>query len=408
MLDTASIKQDFPILNQLVHDEPLVYLDSAATSQKPLQVIEAVRAYYAEDNANVHRGVHCLGERATQAYETARETVREFIKAKSTKEIIFTSGTTAGLNLVAGFAGQVLQAGDEVLVSVAEHHANLIPWQQVCQRTGAQLRHVGLVDGQLDMADLAAKLSDRTKFVSLAHVSNVLGYIAPIKEIAQLVHAKGGYLVVDAAQSAAHLPLDVTDLDCDFLAFSGHKVLGPTGIGVLYGKEDLLRQFEPLAFGGEMIELVDLHQATWKDLPWRFEPGTPNIAGAIGLAAALRYLSEVGMPAVHRHCQNLTAYTLERLQAMEGVTIYGPADPEGRAGLISFGLAGVHPHDLATALDYEGVAVRAGHHCAQPLHRHLGVGSTLRVSFHLYNDVADCDRFLAALMTAKEYFHGLV
>lgn len=401
MLDTATIKQDFPILNQLVHDEPLVYLDSAATSQKPLRVLEAVRDYYHEDNANVHRGVHCLGERATLAYEGARETVRAFLNAQSTKEIIFTSGTTAALNLVAGFAGQILQPGDEVLVSVAEHHANLIPWQQVCQRTGAKLRHVGLAAGELDLVDLISKLSDRTRFVSLAHVSNVLGYIAPIKEIAQLAHAKGAYLVVDAAQSVPHLSVDVHDLDCDFLAFSGHKVMGPTGTGVLYGKEDLLRQFEPISFGGEMIAFVDLDQATWADLPWKFEPGTPNIAGAIGLAAALNYLSDLGLPAVLSHCQDLTTYTLERLQALEGVTVYGPTNPERRSGLISFALEGVHPHDLATALDYEGVALRAGQHCAQPLHRYLGAGASLRASFYLYNDRADCDRLIAALETAK-------
>lgn len=402
MLDNHTLKKDFPILNQLVHDEPLVYLDSAATSQKPRQVIEAIKAYYEEDNANVHRGVHCLGERATQAYEGARETVRAFLNARSTKEIIFTSGTTAGLNLVAGFAGQVLQAGDEILVSVAEHHANLIPWQQVCQRTGAKLVYVGLADGQLDLADLADKLSDRTRFVSLAQVSNVLGYLAPIKTIAQLVHAKGAYLVVDAAQSVPHLSVDVQDLDCDFLVFSGHKALGPTGIGVLYGKEDLLRQVEPVAFGGEMIALVDLDGATWADLPWRFEPGTPNIAGAIGLAAALDYLSALGLTAVHRHCQELLDYTLAGLRAMEGVTIYG----RPQSGLISFNLDGLHPHDVATALDYEGVAVRAGHHCAQPLHRVLGVTATVRASFYLYNTLADCDRLLAALQATKEYFDG--
>ncbi|MFA9414058.1 MULTISPECIES: aminotransferase class V-fold PLP-dependent enzyme [unclassified Streptococcus] len=396
------LKQDFPILNQLVNDEPLVYLDSAATSQKPRQVIEAVQAYYEADNANVHRGVHTLGNRATTAYEAARETVARFLNASSSRDIIFTKGTTDSLNLVAGLAGQVLTADDEVIISIMEHHANLIPWQQVCQRTGAKLVYVGLADGGLDMADLRAKLSPKTKFVSLCHVSNVLGVINPIAEIAQLVHDVGAYLVVDAAQSAPHLPLDVQALGCDFLAFSGHKMLAPMGIGVLYGKADLLNQFEPTTFGGEMIDFVYEQSATWKESPWRFEAGTPNVAGAIGLAAAIDYLTQLGGDAVHRHCQELLDYTLAGLKSMDGVTIYG----RPQSGLVSFNLEGLHPHDVATALDYEGVAVRAGHHCAQPLNRYLGVSATVRASFYLYNTLADCDKLLLALQATKEYFDG--
>lgn len=389
MLDANHIKQDFNILDQLVNDEPLVYLDNAATTQKPTVVLEALRSYYETDNANVHRGVHTLAERATSQYEASRQLVADFIKAKSSKEVIFTRGTTTSLNWVARFAEQVLTAGDEVLVSVMEHHANIIPWQQVCQKTGAKLVYAYLKHGQLDMTDLAQKLTPKTKFVSLAHVSNVLGCVNPIKEIAELVHANGAYLVVDGAQSIPHLPIDVQELDCDFFAFSAHKMYGPTGLGILYGKEELLHQMEPIEFGGEMIDFVYEQSATWKGLPWKFEAGTPHIAGAIGLAAAVSYLQDIGMTEVQAHEADLVAYILPKLRAIEGLTLYGPEQPENRAGVIAFNLDGLHPHDLATALDYEGVAVRAGHHCAQPLLSYLNVSATVRASFSLYNTRED-------------------
>ncbi|MBM6514569.1 cysteine desulfurase [Streptococcus dysgalactiae subsp. equisimilis] len=406
MLDANHIKQDFNILDQLVNDEPLVYLDNAATTQKPTVVLEALRSYYETDNANVHRGVHTLAERATSQYEASRQLVADFIKAKSSKEVIFTRGTTTSLNWVARFAEQVLTAGDEVLVSVMEHHANIIPWQQVCQKTGAKLVYAYLKHGQLDMTDLAQKLTPKTKFVSLAHVSNVLGCVNPIKEIAELVHANGAYLVVDGAQSIPHLPIDVQELDCDFFAFSAHKMYGPTGLGILYGKEELLHQMEPIEFGGEMIDFVYEQSVTWKGLPWKFEAGTPHIAGAIGLAAAVSYLQDIGMTEVQAHEADLVAYILPKLRAIEGLTLYGPEQPENRAGVIAFNLDGLHPHDLATALDYEGVAVRAGHHCAQPLLSYLNVSATVRASFSLYNTREDCDRLVDAILKAKEFFNG--
>ncbi len=406
MLDANHIKQDFNILDQLVNDEPLVYLDNAATTQKPTVVLEALRSYYETDNANVHRGVHTLAERATSQYEVSRQLVADFIKAKSSKEVIFTRGTTTSLNWVVRFAEQVLTAGDEVLVSVMEHHANIIPWQQVCQKTGAKLVYAYLKHGQLDMTDLAQKLTPKTKFVSLAHVSNVLGCVNPIKEIAELVHANGAYLVVDGAQSIPHMPIDVQELDCDFFAFSAHKMYGPTGLGILYGKEELLHQMEPIEFGGEMIDFVYEQSATWKGLPWKFEAGTPHIAGAIGLAAAVSYLQDIGMTEVQAHEADLVAYILPKLRAIEGLTLYGPEQPENRAGVIAFNLDGLHPHDLATALDYEGVAVRAGHHCAQPLLSYLNVSATVRASFSLYNTREDCDRLVDAILKAKEFFNG--
>ena len=405
-LDVEILQRDFPILDQIVNDEPLVYLDNAATTQKPTQVLEAIAAYYEKDNANVHRGVHTLAERATAAYEAARERVCSFIHAASTKEVLFTRGTTTGLNWVARYAESVLQRGDEVLISVMEHHSNIIPWQEACKETGARLIYAYLKDGMLDLADFQSKLTEKTRFVALAHVSNVLGVVNPIKEIAELVHQANALLVVDGAQSVPHMKIDVQDLDVDFFAFSGHKMLGPTGIGVLYGKEELLEQMSPVEFGGEMIDFVYEQEATWKELPWKFEAGTPNIAGAIGLAAAIDYLDKIGMETVHQYEQELIAYVFPKLQAVEGLTIYGSEDLTQRSGVISFNLAGLHPHDVATALDYEGVAVRAGHHCAQPLLSYLGVSATVRASFYLYNTKADCDKLVEALQKTKEFFDG--
>ena len=405
-LDVEVFRKDFSILDQIVNDEPLVYLDNAATTQKPTQVLEAIAAYYEKDNANVHRGVHTLAERATAAYEAARERVRSFIHAASTKEVLFTRGTTTGLNWVARYAESVLQPGDEVLISVMEHHSNIIPWQEACKETGARLIYAYLKDGMLDLADFQSKLTEKTRFVALAHVSNVLGVVNPIKEIAELVHQTNALLVVDGAQSVPHMKIDVQDLDVDFFAFSGHKMLGPTGIGVLYGKEELLEQMSPVEFGGEMIDFVYEQEATWKELPWKFEAGTPNIVGAIGLAAAIDYLDKIGMETVHQYEQELIAYVFPKLQAVEGLTIYGSEDLTQRSGVISFNLAGLHPHDVATALDYEGVAVRAGHHCAQPLLSYLGVSATVRASFYLYNTKADCDKLVEALQKTKEFFDG--
>lgn len=406
MIDVEKIRKDFPILDQIVNDEPLVYLDNAATTQKPKVVLEAVNRYYQEDNANVHRGVHTLAERATASYEGARETVRRFINASSTKEVLFTRGTTTGLNWIGRFAEEILEEGDEVLISIMEHHSNILPWQEACRKTGAKLVYVYLKDGGLDLEDFRKKLTDRTKFVSIAHASNVLGVINPVQEIAQLAHEKGAVVVVDGAQSVPHMKIDVQTLDADFFVFSGHKMAGPTGIGVLYGKEHYLNQMSPVEFGGEMIDFVYEQSATWKELPWKFEAGTPNMAGTIGLAAAIDYLEAIGMDAIERHEQDLIAYVFPKLQAIEGLKIYGSQDLAKRSGVISFNLGDLHPHDLATALDYEGVAVRAGHHCAQPLIQYLEVPATARASFYLYNTKEDCDKLVEALIKTKEFFNG--
>ena len=406
MIDVEKIRKDFPILDQIVNDEPLVYLDNAATTQKPKAVLEAVNRYYQEDNANVHRGVHTLAERATASYEAARETVRRFINASSTKEVLFTRGTTTGLNWIGRFAEEILEEGDEVLISIMEHHSNILPWQEACRKAGAKLVYVYLKDGGLDLEDFRKKLTDRTKFVSIAHASNVLGVINPVQEIAQLAHEKGAIVVVDGAQSVPHMKIDVQKLDADFFVFSGHKMAGPTGIGVLYGKEQYLNKMSPVEFGGEMIDFVYEQSATWKELPWKFEAGTPNMAGAIGLAAAIDYLEAIGMDAIERHEQDLIAYVFPKLQAIEGLKIYGSQDLAKRSGVISFNLGDLHPHDLATALDYEGVAVRAGHHCAQPLIQYLEVPATARASFYLYNTKEDCDKLVEALIKTKEFFNG--
>ncbi|MEH6904204.1 cysteine desulfurase [Neobacillus drentensis] len=405
-MNIKDIRSQFPILDQEVNGKPLVYLDSSATSQKPLQVIEAIEKYYREINSNVHRGVHTLGTRATDAYEGAREKVRKFINAKSTQEVIFTRGTTTSLNTVAAsYAAANLKAGDEIVITYMEHHSNIIPWQQVARRTGAQLKYIPLQeDGTISLDDVRATITANTKIVSVMQVSNVLGVINPVKEIAQIAHDHGAIMVVDGAQSAPHMKIDVQDLDCDFLAFSGHKMCGPTGIGVLYGKKHLLENMEPIEFGGEMIDFVQLQESTWKELPWKFEAGTPIIAGAIGLGAAIDFLNEVGLDQIAEHEHKLAAYALEKMSAVEGMTIYGPLDAAKRAGLITFNLSDVHPHDVATVLDAEGIAVRAGHHCAQPLMRWLKASATARASFYLYNTEDDIDKLVEGLVKTKEYF----
>lgn len=401
-------RQDFPILEQLVNDEPLVYLDNAATTQKPQAVIDQLVRYYQHDNANVHRGVHTLAERATAQYEAARVKVQQFINAASSAEIVFTKGTTQSLNWIAGsFGPTVVQDGDEIVISYMEHHSNLVPWQQLAKKTGAKLRYIDLLpDGQLDLDAAKQVIGPQTKIVSLAHASNVLGVVNPVKTIAALVHAQGGYMVVDGAQAVPHMPVDVQALDADFYAFSGHKMLGPTGIGVLYGKKALLEQLSPVEYGGEMIDFVGLQESTFKELPWRLEGGTPNIAGAIGLGAAIDYLNQIGMTNIQAHEQALVAEALPALQAIDGLTIYGPQEASQRTGVIAFNLDNLHPHDLATALDMEGVAVRAGHHCAQPLMQWLNVAATARASFYLYNTSEDVQALVAAIQAAKEFFQN--
>ncbi|MHB1681796.1 MAG: cysteine desulfurase [Bacilli bacterium] len=403
-MDRAMIRRDFPILDQKVNGKPLVYLDSAATSQKPRQVIEAVSKYYQEDNSNVHRGVHTLGSRATDAYERAREKVAAFIHAPSERQIVFTRGTTESLNMIAhGYARKRLREGDEIVITPMEHHSNLIPWQQVALATGATLKYVPLQsDGTVSLADLEATITQDTKIVSMTHVSNVLGAVNPIREAAAIAHRHGAIMVVDGAQSVPHMAVDVRDLDCDFLAFSGHKMLAPTGIGVLYGKREVLEQMEPSHFGGEMIDTVELFQSTWKEAPWKFEGGTPIIAGAVGLAVAIDYLNEIGMDTIHRLDAQLTSYAMERLGAIADLTIYGPSGERG--ALVTFNVSGVHPHDVSTVLDSEGVAIRAGHHCAQPLMRWLNVAATARASFYIYNTEDDIDVLARALETTKEFF----
>ncbi|TCN26902.1 cysteine desulfurase [Mesobacillus foraminis] len=405
-MNSREIRELFPILNQEVNGNPLVYLDSAATSQKPVQVIEALDRYYREYNSNVHRGVHTLGTRATDGYEGAREKVRKFINAKSIEEVIFTRGTTTSLNTVAASYGRAnLSEGDEIVISYMEHHSNIIPWQQVAKATGATLKYLPLQeDGTISIEDARQTITSNTKIVSIMQVSNVLGVINPIKEIAQIAHQHGAIMVVDGAQSAPHVKVDVQDLDCDFFAFSGHKMCGPTGIGVLYGKKQLLENMEPIEFGGEMIDFVGLYESTWKELPWKFEGGTPIIAGAIGLGAAIDFLQEIGLENIEAHEHKLAAYALEKMSAIEGMTIYGPMDSAKRAGVVTFNLSDVHPHDVATVLDAEGIAVRAGHHCAQPLMKWLKVSATARASFYLYNTEDEIDKLVQGLVKTKEYF----
>ncbi|MCP1310956.1 cysteine desulfurase [Paenibacillus tyrfis] len=403
-MNVSALREWFPILKQQVNGYPLTYLDSAASAQKPVQVIEALKRFYEWDNANVHRGVHTLGSRATEAYEGARAKVARFVNAASEAEIVFTRGTTASINLVAaGYARAICREGDEIVLTPMEHHANLIPWQQAAKATGAILNYIPLQeDGTLSLEDVARTVTSRTKIVAVSHISNVLGAVNPVKGIAEIAHRRGAKLLVDGAQAVAHRKVDVQELDCDFYAFSGHKMCGPTGIGVLYGKRALLSAMEPVEFGGEMIGHVDLREATWKEAPCKFEAGTPIIAGAVGLGAAIEVLEQIGMDAIEKHDLELTAYAVARMKRIEGLTIYGPTT--GRIGMVTFNLDGIHPHDLATALDAYGVAVRAGHHCCQPLMRRLGAQATARASFFAYNTEEEVDRLAEGLYRAKAYF----
>jgi cysteine desulfurase/selenocysteine lyase len=393
-------RPDFPILTRSVNGHPLTYLDSAASSQKPAAVIEAIQRYYQRSHANVHRSIHALGEEATELYEAARDAVRGFVGARGREEIVFTRGTTEGLNLVAQVVGRTLRPGDEILVTEMEHHSNLIPWQMLCRDRGTVLRAVPVIQGAyLDMTAFDHLLSTRTRVVAVAHVSNVLGTINPLAAIADKAHAVGATVVVDGAQAAPHLPLDVTATGADFYAFSGHKMLGPTGIGVLYGRREVMERLEPAWGGGEMIKEVWIDHAQWNDLPWKFEPGTPPIAGAVGLHAAIDYLGKLGMERVQAHEQALTARCLDALARVPGVTIYGPLNPELKGAVVAFNVNELHPHDGAALLDQRGIAVRAGHHCAQPLMKRLGLVGTLRASFSVHTTAAEVDR-LAEAVTA--------
>jgi cysteine desulfurase/selenocysteine lyase len=405
-MNIQEIRQQFPILHQEVNGNPLVYLDSAATSQKPLAVIEALEKYYKGYNSNVHRGVHTLGTRATDGYEGARDKVKNFINAAHREEIIFTRGTTTALNLVASsYARTNLKEGDEIVITYMEHHSNIIPWQQAAKATGATLKYIPLQeDGSLSLKDVEETITETTKIVSVMQVSNVLGTINPIKEIAAIAHKNGAIMVVDGAQSTPHMKVDVQDMDCDFFALSGHKMGAPTGIGALYGKKHLLENMEPIEFGGEMIDFVGLQESTWKELPWKFEGGTPIIAGAIGLGAAIDFLEQVGMDNILAHEHKLADYAMNSMSEIEGITIYGP---QKRAGLVTFNIEDVHPHDVATVLDAEGIAVRAGHHCAQPLMKYLNVSSTARASFYLYNTEEEIDKLVTSLVKTKEYFSNV-
>jgi cysteine desulfurase / selenocysteine lyase len=395
--DVAAIRRDFPILARSVHDRPLVYLDSAASSQKPLAVLDAERQYYRTSHANIHRGVYVLSEEATAAYEQAHEQVAGFIHA-DWDEVIFTKNTTESLNLLAYAWGlSNLQVGDEIVSTVLEHHSNIVPWQQIARRTGATVRYIRVdPQGHLDMEQAAALIGPRVKMVSVAHVSNVLGTINPVYELGQMAHAVGALMCVDGAQSIPHMAVDVRALDCDFFAFSGHKMLGPTGIGGLYGKRQLLEQMEPFLFGGDMISEVTLEGSSWNDLPWKFEAGTPPIAQGIGLAAAVQYLQNLGMEAVHAYEHSLVSYALEQLRQVHEIEIYGP-DADARGGVVAFNLPDMHPHDIASILDQQGVAIRGGHHCAMPLMRSLGVNGTCRASFYIYNTVDEVDTLIEAL-----------
>ena len=405
-MNPYEIRKQFPILNQEVNGHPLVYLDSAATSQKPQAVIDTLNDYYQGYNSNVHRGVHTLGTKATDRYEGARDKVRKFINASSTEEVIFTKGTTASINTIAASYGRKnIKEGDEIVISYMEHHSNIIPWQQLAIQTGATLKYIPLQeDGTISLEEARKVITPAAKIVSIMHVSNVLGVINPVKELAAIAHENGAVMVVDGAQGAPHIKIDVQDLDCDFYAFSGHKMCGPTGIGVLYGKKALLEEMPPVEFGGEMIDFVELFESTWKELPWKFEGGTPIIAGAIGLGAAIDYLEGIGLDEIEKHEHKLAAYAMDRMSEIEGLTIYGPQDAAKRAGVITFNLEEVHPHDVATVLDAEGIAIRAGHHCAQPLMRWLKASSTARASFYLYNTEEDIDKLVAGLIKTKEYF----
>ena len=405
-IDVERVRADFPILQRTVNGRRLIYLDNAATTQKPRQVIDALVDFYTNTNANVHRGVHTLSVEATDAYEAARERVARFLGAEYPEEIVWVRNTTEALNLVAVSWGRAnLTAGDEILATTLEHHSNLVPWQRVAQDTGARIKLIRLTpDGTLDLDDYRRLLGPRTRVVAVAHASNVLGTISDLGAISELAHGVGAIVVADGAQSVPNVPTDVTTLGPDFLAFSGHKMLGPTGIGGLWGRRELLEEMPPFLGGGGMIREVFEDRATWAPLPEKFDAGTPNVADAIALGVAVDYLDNLGMQNVRDHEVEVAGYALERLASIPDVAVYGPRDPRARTGVVSFNLEGVHPHDAGTVLDEAGIAVRAGHHCCQPLHRYLDVAATLRASFYIYNSVDEVDALADALATARRLY----
>jgi len=398
-LQSETIKKDFPIFQ----NSDLVYLDNAATTHKPQSVLDAVDRLYKEANANVHRALYSLGSESTERFENSRTKVADFINSNSAKEIIFTSGTTEAINLLARSLGDTLKPGDEILISEMEHHSNIVPWQLVAQRTGATLNYIPITEtGELDLSKPDHYFKPNTKIVSITHISNVLGTINPVKKLAEMAHEMGALLIVDGAQGAPHLQLNVQDLGCDFYTFSGHKMLGPTGIGALWGKTELLNKMDPFMGGGEMIETVSMESSTWNEIPYKFEAGTPNFAQAVGLGAAVDYLKTIGMNTIAEHENTLTAYALKKINHIEGIRIHGSADE--RAGVISFNVDGIHPHDLAQFLNEDNIAIRVGHHCAQPLLSTLGETATARLSFYIYNDESDVDKFYNSLRNIRKYF----
>ena len=393
------IKNDFPIFA----DSDLVYLDNAATTQKPQSVLDTVDSLYKEANANVHRALYSLGSEATERFETSRKKVASFIKAPTEKEIVFTSGTTESINLLARSLGNTLKPGDEILISEMEHHSNIVPWQMAAQRTGATLKYIPITEaGELNLSDLDQYFTSKIKIVSLTHMSNVLGTINPIKGLSAKAHQVGAIMIVDGAQGVPHMSVNIQELDCDFYAFSGHKMLGPTGIGVLWGKTDLLEEMEPFMGGGEMIDKVTMESSTWNDIPYKFEAGTPNFAQAVGLGAAMDYLEKIGMDEIADHEKILTRYALDKLNQIDDLRIHGSA--EDRGGVISFNVDGIHPHDLAQFLNEDNIAIRVGHHCAQPLLKTLGETATARMSFYIYNDESDVDKFCDSISDIQKLF----
>lgn len=408
MVNVDTIRQDFPILQQQVNGKPLVYLDSAASSQKPLAVLQAMDECYRSYYANVHRGIYQLSERASVAYEGARKKIARFINAKSWREIIFTRNATESINLVAySWGRRNLKPGDVILTTEMEHHANIVPWQQLAAEVGARVLYLPIDERACcDMSAVDRLLDERVRLVAITQMSNVLGTLTPLQEIIRRSHAAGALVLVDGAQGVPHMPTDVQALDADFLAFSGHKMLGPSGIGVLYGKRHILEAMPPFLTGGDMIRQVTLEGAEWNEVPWKFEAGTPAVAEVIGLGAAVDYLNALGMTAVREHEIELTAYALRQLNQIEGIRIYGPQDSTARGGAVAFNLGTIHPHDLASLLDREGIAVRAGHHCAMPLHQKLGVSATARASFYVYNEPSEIDRLVEVLDMARRLFEG--
>ncbi len=409
-IDLRRVRADFPILKREIHGRPLVYFDNAATTQKPRAVIDALVHYYEHYNANIHRGIHTLAEEATARYEETRKKVADFIGAPGPECIVFTRNTTESINLLANAWGRDnVGEGDEVVLSVMEHHSNLVPWQMLAGATGAKLRHIDIDDeGQFAQGDVERLIGDRTKMVAITHMSNVLGTINPVRQIADLAHERGALVLVDGAQSVPHMPVNVEELDCDFLAFSAHKMLGPTGVGVLYGRAELLESMNPFLGGGEMIRRVRLEESSWNDAPWKFEAGTPNIGDVCAFGAALDYLQDLGMDSVRAHEEELTGEAMRRLSEIPGVTIYGPGKPDARGSVVAFNLDGVHPHDLGTVLDHHGVAIRAGHHCAQPLMERLDVIATARASFYVYNVAEELDALVEGIHAAARIFRAPV